>query len=238
MKNIFLIHGWNHLNYSKFGGKDCWANRNNFIECLAVDYKIIKLNLPGFCGEPEPNKNWDLDDYADFFQQHIINTGAHPDYVLGYSFGGAVAVRWKIKYGDKTKIILVSPAITRAYEKRREQKTISFWKKIVPKFISKILRHFYLMNIVKNPFYVNGTSFLRNSYLSIVKIDLSQEIKEIRSGDMILIFGENDTATPPNIFLSRIGDDMISKRVRVIKGGGHDIANTHCKEIIEYINNF
>ena len=57
MKSILLLHGWNDENYtSQTDSKDAWDNRKVFVDKLSKDYKIYKLNFPGFCGQEEPDK--------------------------------------------------------------------------------------------------------------------------------------------------------------------------------------
>ena len=56
-KTILLLHGWNWKNYTSLTkSKDAWDNRKDFVEKLSKKYNVNKLNFPGFCGEPEPNK--------------------------------------------------------------------------------------------------------------------------------------------------------------------------------------
>lgn len=235
MKNLFLLHGWNYANYTKFNGKDAWANREIFVKELSKHFNVIKLNLPGFCGQQEPSAAWNLENYADYFEHFIKQTGLIPHFVLGYSFGGAVAVKWKLKYRGYSKLILVSPAIIRAYEKRKETTFISKIKKMVPNWISNKFRHYYLKYFIKNKFYIHGTKFLRGSYLSIVKVDLSKDILELDEKGVLCIFGENDTATPPNKLREKFGNNSLINRIRVIHNGGHDIANTHSQIILKHI---
>ena len=53
------------------------------------------------------------------------------DYILGYSFGGAVAVKYSLLYDKNQKIILVSPAITRDKGKSKNMiKTPKFMRPI------------------------------------------------------------------------------------------------------------
>lgn len=237
MKTIVLIHGWGYRNYTKFGYDDAWHNRTNFVSELSMHFNVIKFNLPGFCGESEPNKIWDLKDYAEFFQKFILKLGIIPDVVLGYSFGAAVAIQWKLIYDTPTKLVLVSPAISRAYKKRGFIQYLSFIKKLIPKTVTNLLRDCYL-KMIRNLFYTEGTSFLRGSYLNIVKIDLSEQTKELTPDSVLLIFGSKDTMTPPSIFLNRVKGSPIADRVIILKDGDHDIANSHFLEITNHIVKF
>lgn len=234
MSTIVLIHGWDNKNYSKYGGNDAWENRKLFVEELSLKFNVIKLNLPGFAGEPEPDKPWDLQDFAIFFENYLKKNLIKPDIVLGYSFGAAVALSWKLKFQSKCKIILVSPAISRAYKKQGFVQKISFLKKLIPFFLTQIVRDLYLRKI-GNRFYIDGTNFLKNTYLNIVKIDLSENIKQVNPDDVLLIFGANDTATPPSVLLDRLSMTPLKDRIKIIEGGNHNIAQTHFKEISKLV---
>ena len=66
MKSILLLHGWNYENYTNLTtSKDAWDNRKDFVDKLSKEYTIYKLNFPGFCGSPEPDKPWYLKDYVE-----------------------------------------------------------------------------------------------------------------------------------------------------------------------------
>ena len=113
MKQMALLHGWNYRNYTKSGCTDAWHNRESLVEELSKHFDIIKLNLPGFCGQKEPEKEWSVVNFADFFEDCLEKNNQRPSIVLGYSFGAAVALEWKLKYKKPAKIVLISPAITR-----------------------------------------------------------------------------------------------------------------------------
>ena len=101
MKKILLIHGWNHLNYSSYGCTDAWANRKGFVEGLKKHFIVSSFNLPGFCGTPDPKTPWDINDFVNYADQVIKKE--KPDYILGYSFGGAIALEWKYQSYMKLK---------------------------------------------------------------------------------------------------------------------------------------
>ncbi|MDE5540025.1 MAG: alpha/beta hydrolase, partial [Bacilli bacterium] len=178
MKKILLIHGWNYLNYtSKTKETDAWHNRQEMVQELKKDYEVYKLNLPGFCGAEEPKKAWNLDDYADFIKEYLDKHKLKVDYVLGYSFGGAVAISYYLKHGKNEKVILVSPAII-----RNNNASKKFMK--TPKILDKVrnkIRDFYLIHIVKTNEMVSGTKFLRNTYQIIVRVDLRDKVIKIPS---------------------------------------------------------
>ncbi len=233
MKKILLIHGWNYDNYYGRVNEEAWNNRIKFINELEKNYIVKRPDLPGFGLQKEPNvKEYSLEDFADYIHDYIVKNDFNPDYILGYSFGGAVAVTYLKKYGN-VKLILVSPALIRNQDKSK--KFIKTPRIFNP--IRKALRNFYLVHKVKVPEMVYGTKFLRNTYQSIVRVELADTLKEFNPRDYILIYGDKDTMVDPNRMLN-IVDPSIKERIHLIENGGHDIANTHTKEVIDIINEF
>src|SRR3990167_8640611 len=109
MKKLLLIHGWNHDNYSSSGCVNAWGNRSRFVEKLSTHFEVVRFNLPGFCGEKESEHPWILSDFVRHLDRIIQKE--KPDIALGYSFGGAILLHWKVMPGNKTiKTFLVSPA--------------------------------------------------------------------------------------------------------------------------------
>ena len=177
-------------------------------------------------------KKYTIEDYADYIHEYIVKNDYYPDYILGYSFGGAVAVTYLKKYGD-VKLILVSPALIRNHNNSKR-----FIK--TPKILSPIrncIRDFYLIHKVKVPEMVYGTKFLRNTYQSIVRIELADILKEFNIEDYIIIYGEKDDMVDPDRML-KLANSNIKNRIHLITGGGHDIANTHTKQLVDIINEY
>jgi len=122
----------------------------------------------------------------------------------------------------------VSPAIVRKYNH-----TGSLYQ-YFPIFLKKIFRHFYLTYIIKNPYYIHGNRFQKETYQNIVKIDLSKKFKELLSQKIpvTLFFGKQDTATPPELLFSKVPE---ARQITHLFSGGHDIANSNTKELVESI---
>ncbi len=233
MTKILLIHGWDYDNYYGRIDKEAWHNRENFTKELEKKYDIRKPDLPGFGLEKEPNvKKYDIDDYTMFIHDYIEKNDFKPDYILGYSFGGAVAVRYLKKYGD-VKLILVSPALIRNYDKSKK-----FMK--TPKILEplrKLLRNYYLIYKAKVPEMVYGSKFLRNTYQSIVRVELPKTLEEFDPKDFIIIYGADDNMVDPKGVIETVRPE-IRERINLISGGGHDIANTNTKELVDIIDEF
>ena len=231
MKKILLLHGWNYMNYTKMTEKnDAWHNRKLFVEELEKNFDVYKLNFPGFCGEEEPKRAWDLTDFANYVYEYLKTNNLSVDYILGYSFGGAVAVFYNRMYDSNQKLILISPAIVR--NQNKSKKFIQTPIFLQP--IRNLIRNFYIIKIIKNNEMVYGTKFLRDTYQNIVRIELIKDLESINPDLLKIIYGNDDSMVNPNLVMSKIKDEY-KKCFKVIDGGGHDIANTHTEELIKII---
>ena len=231
-KKLLLLHGWNWRNYTKLASSDdVWANRKQFVDKLSKKYDVYKLTFPGFCNAPEPNKPWNLNDYAKYVKDYLEKMNLKPDYILGYSFGGAVATRYNTIYDNDQSIILVSPAITR---NKTKSKTMPKTPKILNPIRNK-LRDLYLILVVKNNYMINGTKFLNSSYQNIVRVELLDELNKINPNKLTIIYGDKDTEVNPKYIIKNI-DKKHKNCISIIKDGTHDIANSNTDELINIIN--
>ena len=232
-ENLLLLHGWDYLLYSsKTKSNDSWDEYKELIKELEKRFNIYKLNFPGFCNQKEPSdKEWNLNNYIQYVNKFLKNNNLQIDYVLGYSFGGAVATKWKTKTKSNAKLILIAPAII-----RNTNKSHKFIK--TPKFLNKLrklLRDSYLIYIVKNNEMRYGTKFLRNSYQLIVREDLRKELFSINSKEIKLIYGSEDTAVAPNIIKESAPKSY--KSLYMINGANHDnIITDYVDELIKIID--
>ena len=233
MKKILLIHGWNHDNYTQSGCTDAWRNRSRFAKTLSAHFEVIRFNLPGFCGEKEPEHPWTLSDFTRYLDRVIQRE--KPDIALGYSFGGAILLHWKTTSGDRrVKAFLISPAILRRYENRSV--SIGWFKAVLPRRIIALARDFYLVSVVRNPYYAKASTVMRETYRNIVGLDLREDLLKV-SDELVLIYGEKDTATPQETVKDFLASHENDHTFRIIEGGGHDIANTHTNELVSVVVN-
>ncbi|MDD5103947.1 MAG: alpha/beta hydrolase [Candidatus Peribacteraceae bacterium] len=87
---LLCLHGW--------GG-----SKESFEELRAAldneDILILTPDLPGFGAEPEPDRPWSVDDYADWVEDWIQKTlrptpyALSPLLLLGHSHGGRIAIK-------------------------------------------------------------------------------------------------------------------------------------------------
>lgn len=229
-KNILLLHGWDYEAYtSQTKDKNAWDYCDKLLNVLKKEYNVYTINFPGFCGEKEPNKEWDIEDFASYVNDYIKKNKLNIDIILGYSFGGAVAVSYKKLYGQNEKLFLVAPAIIRNHNNSKK-----FVK--TPKIIEglrKILRNLYVIYVVGTPEMKYGTKFLRNTYQIIVRRDLREDLEKISTDDLLLIYGDKDKAVNPEEINKTLKDNY-RKRVIMIKDADHDnIVTDYVLELVK-----
>lgn len=240
MKKILLLHGWDWKNYPKFNSRDPWENRGGLVRALAKKLVVHNPSLPGFGNSHIPSSPWTIENYTEWLSAEVAATNY--DAILGYSFGGAVLAHWaSSSFIAKPQsalplLFLVSPAIIRRYEVSRPSfpSVRKYLKNKFPKAFWWI-RDFYLSKWIKNPYYSHGDYFQKNSYLNIVGLDSSQDLRVIlaHTTGVQLIYGSNDTATPPDLIRNALPES--APHIIEIKDGDHDIGTTHIAQICEAI---
>ena len=189
---ILMLHGW---------GSSALAYRG-IISAFSKRFRCVALDFPG-CGESDTMKTpWTLDDYTDFVKKFIDTLKLDNPIMIGHSHGGRVVLKM---CADGTvspsKIILLSAAglipkkSLKGKIKSREFKLI---KRLVSLIPAENARE-KLLNKARNKFgsadYLAAPPVLRQTLVNLVNTDIREVLPNIKSSTL-LIWGENDTATP------------------------------------------
>ena len=232
MLKLLLLHGWDYRNYTGQGCGDAWHNRSVLVQGLAERFHVVRFNFPGFCGEPDPARPWQMEDFVELVDGIIRRET--PDVALGYSFGGAVLLSWKHRTGDRRlKGVLVSPAILRRYEEGSVSLPL-FLRRTLPETVREWGALLYLRLRGRNPYYTQATRVMRRTYRNIVALDLRDRLREVRD-PLCLIYGERDSATPPAQVADLLARESLPHRLHVIPGGDHDIGTTHTEQVVRLV---
>lgn len=238
-KEIVMIHGWGTRSYSS--NLDCerinedvaWSQRQELVNLLEKKYSIRFFNLPGFCCVKEPeNQSFDLEDFSDYLKMWIEDQNIKPEAIVGYSFGGAVALDYKVRHKSNIPVILISPALKRRETVRSQMGKIG--KHIVPQRYFDSLKSMY--QTIFSKYYRDGTPFLRESYDKIARRDIRPQLEMVDPKDILLIYGDSDTSTPAD-YISEIVEKN-NLNCLIIKGGDHNIGGTHPEEVSKAITDF
>lgn len=160
------------------------------------------IDFPGFGKSPEPPAVWGTEDYADFLADLIKEKIKKPVLWIGHSFGCRVGIQIAARHPELISgLFLIAgaglprkrPLLQKIYFKTRIL-TYKFLKVLIPIGLNKG----WLMRKFGSSDYKNTSGIMRQLFVKVVNEDLSDQARQIRCSTR-LVYGENDTETPPDI---------------------------------------
>ncbi|MFA9557923.1 alpha/beta fold hydrolase [Evansella sp. AB-rgal1] len=212
---IILLHGWG-ANIQAFS-----PVHNH----LAKHHKVYTLDLPGFGESEEPPKQWGTEEYTDFLHDFIQKLQIENPILMGHSNGGRISIFYAAKYGNVKKVILVDSAGIKP--KRKLEYYLKVYTYKAAKQMLKLpgLNRYSdeILSKVKSKMgstdYKNVSGVMQQTMVKVVNEDLQHLMPSVKV-PTLLIFGENDTATP-------VSDGKLMERLIpdaglvVLKNAGH-----------------
>lgn len=230
-RTMLFLHGW----------QDNLETFKPLAGLFASDFRIIRLDLPGFGKTENPPQDWNLEDYVHFVRSFIEKLGVEVNVLIGHSFGGRIAIKALGEKKIKTdKIVLLNSAgIVQKHTLR------SFLLKVFAKVIKAVLfippLSFWKDKIRKKAYRAIGSDYadvgrLKGTFLNTINEDLSGQAKNI-SVPTLLIWGVNDEETPLSLgrYLSRL---IPGSNLEVIENAGHFVHKEKPEEVAERIKKF
>ena len=184
------MHGWG-----------CNSTTLASVEKVAEEtHKVYNVDFPGFGKSQEPIKVWGVEEYTQMIEQLVKDEQIENPILLGHSFGGRVGILYASR-NQVDKLILVDAA---GVKPRRSLKyyikvySYKLGKKIMPLIYGKegAQKRIDAMRAKRGSSDYNNASPMMRSILSkVVNEDLKHCMPQIKV-PTLLIWGENDTATP------------------------------------------
>jgi len=224
---FLFLHGWG-------SNSDRWAPIAE--EVSRKGFRVIVPDLPGFGKSDALLTPWNTNKYIDFIEQFAKELNVVDFYLLGHSFGGALASKIAVKHVQEVKkLFLISAACVR--EKTAKK---SFLKKI-----AKIVKLFYFLPyyafirkavykfVIRKSDYVYVEGTMKQTYLNVVAEDLSFHLPFIKV-PTVIIWGEKDDFTPiADAHL--INEKIKNSKLIVIPGAGHDLNRKQPEALVEAV---
>ncbi len=206
---VLLLHGW---------GAPAETYRL-IIDHLKTRCRVVAPDLPGFGGSEEPAEPWSVDDFVDFVLKFAAFAGLKAPALIGHSNGGRIIIklmnRPELPF-EVPKIVLMDAAGIKAkhgpgyYMKVYSYKAA---KRVLPSLAEK------MRGKVGSADYKNASPVMRQTMVRALNEDLTPLLSGIHA-PTLLIWGENDTATPLSdgkLMEKRIPDAGLV----VLEGAGH-----------------
>lgn len=213
---VLLLHGWGS-SFEVYGG---------IINTLKNRCRVVAVNFPG-CGNsdimPTP---WCLDDYCNFVLKFMKAVNLENPVMFGHSHGGRVTLKMAAESMVTPQKIVLLDSAGLIPKKSLKQKCRAKSFKIIKGVLTLPLIKNHsegLLNKARNHYgsadYNAAPPVLRQTLVSLVNTDLRHIIHNITC-PTLLIWGENDTATP--LSDAKIIEGLIPDcGLCVIKGTGH-----------------
>ncbi|GHV34162.1 alpha/beta hydrolase [Synergistales bacterium] len=218
---VVFLHGWG-VDYSYF---------LPVMERIKETMRVCALDLPGFGASEEPPAAWGVDDYADFVLSFLADRGVKSAVLIGHSFGGRIAIKLAARREtdraglEIPKIILIDSAGIRPQKTTMRKIKGIFYKtvkrilsiNIIQKKYPEILEKWRMKNGSSD--YRNASPLMRECLVKVVSEELTPCLPFI-SCPTLLVWGENDTATPLDD--ARVMERLIPDAgLVVLRGAGH-----------------
>lgn len=189
-KPLILMHGWgcNHTTVASIA------------RTAAESHRVYNIDLPGFGDTPEPKEPWTVDRYTQFIERFIAKMQLEAPVLVGHSFGGRIAILLASR-NPVSKVVLVDAAGV------KPRRSLRYYAKVYSfKFMRRMANLFLgKKNAAKwiekqraksgSADYAAASPMMRAILSLCVNDDLQYAMPSIKA-PTLLIWGENDTATP------------------------------------------
>lgn len=187
---LILMHGW---------GCDHSTVRS-IAATAALTHTVYNIDFPGFGASEEPAEVWGVERYTRLIEALVKSEKLESPVLVGHSFGGRVAILFASR-NKADKVILVDAAgikprrtlkyYLKVYSFKAGKK---FWELILGK--EKAQARIDRMRARRGSSdYAGASPMMRRILSKVVNEDLTDRLPLI-SAPALLIWGENDTATP------------------------------------------
>ncbi len=227
---LLLLHGW--------------ADQAKTFKLLAEklpQYQIVAPDLPGFGETGPPPKAWGLDDYGEFLRAFLekLEIG-RPRAIIAHSNGGSIAIKALANsFIAADKLVLLASAGIRNRQKARK-----FGLKIIAKtgkVATAILPDSSKQSLRSKLYGRAGSDLLvsphmQGTFKKTVGEDVQADAKALHL-PTLLIYGSNDTATPPiygEIFTRLIENS----RLEIISNAEHFLHQSDSVRVARKIEEF
>lgn len=187
---LILMHGW---------GCDHTTVRS-IAATASLTHTVYNLDFPGFGRSQEPPEVWGVDCYTRLIEALVKERRLEKPVLVGHSFGGRVAILYASR-NDVDKVVLVDAAGIKPKRSLKYYLKVysfkagkRFWELVLGK--EKARERIDAMRARRGSSdYAGASPMMRRILSKVVNEDLTDRLSMI-SAPTLLIWGENDTATP------------------------------------------
>lgn len=230
---LVLLHGWG-------AGLDTF---NALAQELQSNFRVVRLDFPGFGQTPKPAQDWGVGEYANFLQMFLtkLNLG-QPFVLIGHSFGGRVILK-SVGSGlvQTQKIILLASAGIQKSQNVRNKSFALVAK--VGKVVTSLPGLSTLQGALRKKLYqAAGSEDYLNAgnmkpiFLKVIHEDLQTDAARIRTPSL-LIWGEQDDTTPVEDG-KQLHAQIKNSELKIIPQAGHFVYVDAAPQVTQMVKEF
>jgi len=200
-----ILHGW---------GANSQTMQGVFNNLVANNKSVISLDLPFFGQSDPPPTSWGVYDYADIVEKFITKLGLKKINLLCHSFGARIAIILTSNLNIKNSI---NKLLFTGGAGLKPKRNLKYYIKV---WLYKIKKRFGIkFKNAGSSDYSVLPDFMKPVFVRIVNTYLDKLLPKI-TATTLLIWGENDTATP--LFMAKKMEYKIKNSALVImQNAGH-----------------
>ena len=196
-RTLLLLHGWG-------GSTENWIP---VVRDFQKHFRVVNVDFPGFGLSPEPENAWSVTEYARLTLELIHSLNVDSVYVMAHSFGGRVALLISQMEPGIIKKQVLTGAAGLPPKKSASQKAsggiIHALNGVMDNGITRKLLGDQKVDAIRDKVrslfgssdYKKASPMMRETFKKVISQDLTDCLKCV-SASTLLIWGENDTATP------------------------------------------
>lgn len=182
---VVLLHGWGQKMIMMDFIQDHLENK----------FKVLNLDLPGHGESGDPDRAYTVEDYCQLLKKLLDTLNIENPILIAHSFGCRIAFHYAAQYPTAKMIMCGAAGLLpkRGLDYQIKTKSFKLAKKVVSltgeKNLEKFKQHYGSSD------YKNVSGVMRDTFVKVVNDDAKPYLSHITC-PVILIFGENDDATP------------------------------------------
>lgn len=185
-QSVILLHGWGQNTIMM----------DPVSKHLSSFFTVYNIDFPGFGQSDLPNEPWGVEQYSEMLEKFTLQLNIKNPIIIAHSFGVRVAIVFAQSNAVRKMIFTGGAGIMPKRSYKYYIKTYTY--KLMKKIVSLPGLGNVKAKLEKNAGsedYRALSGVMRSSFVKIVNLDLSDQLKNIKS-EVLLVWGSEDDATP------------------------------------------
>ena len=196
-----------------------WSGNAAQMKPSCGGFDAISLDLPGFGASVMPGEAWGASEYADAVEP-VLDEFNHKAVVVGYSFGGRVAVHLGERHPEKIRaLVLTGAPLLRRATQTKAPAGFRLMKWAARKGLVSDARMEQVRRNNGSADYRAASGVMRDILVRVVNETYETQLQNLRV-PVYMVWGSNDTAAPP--WIVEEVQSLVDAPVNVVMVDGAD----------------